>query len=92
MDFKVGDRVRVKTSGKAGVIIAVHDSIEYNMFFPNEVEYSVLFDAGEGQVNIVGRVLERETVNNCDCGEHLVPWQRGHHARWCKLYQKDPGT
>lgn len=91
MQFNVGDRVRVKTSGKTGVVLSIHDSTtDYSIFYPNETEYSVLLDAGEGQLNIVGRVLEHEAVNRykCDCGEHLVSWQKGHHARWCKLYQK----
>lgn len=82
--FKLGDKIRVRTSGKIGTVKTVYEGDDWNM---SENEYGIDFDDGSGVITIVERVLEREKGEpRCTCGA-LKTRNPEHHSRWCDLYE-----
>ncbi len=83
--FKVGDRVRVKTSGNIGEVKEVVEADYWYMMAPNsaDYEYRIQFDDGNTSV-IVEKVLELEQVaiNKCTCGLKYAR-SGGKHSDWC---------
>lgn len=90
--FKVGDRVKVRSSGRLGTVSAVFDAEYWNLWDhtgDSAHEYTVDFDDGSGAVNIVEKVLEFANVRTCECGAKFIPWYEKNHADYCPLYKKD---
>lgn len=80
--FNVGDKIKVKTSGKTGVIRIVYESGYWNM---QDTEYAVEFDGGEGAITLVERVLESLNPEpRCECGVGSVKGNK--HSYYCPLY------
>lgn len=84
--FKVGDKIRIKTSKNTGVIKLIYPSDYWNM---TEDEYAIELDDGSGVMTIVERVLElRDGPVKCTCGLKYAP-SGGKHSSWCDLYDKN---
>lgn len=84
--FQIGDKIKVKSSGKTGVIKAIYDGDMWNM---SDNEYGVEFDDGSGIITIVERVLQPidflEEIK-CECGVGAVNGNK--HSDYCPLYSK----
>lgn len=83
--FKLEDRIRLKTSGKTGVIKSVFDADDWNI---GEAEYGIDFDDGSGVITIVERVLEKidgSGAPKCECGSRFSSFA-DIHSFWCRLY------
>lgn len=86
--FKIGDRVRLTTSGKTGIVRQVFDADYWNLSAGNgDHEYSVEFDNGEGAINLVERVLELVQGVKCECGALSVGSNK--HSDYCVLYEAE---
>lgn len=84
--FKIGDKVRIKTSGMTGIVKAIYEFGYWNMA---EDEFGIEMDDGSGMITIVEKVLERnEPPPVCECGlKHSR--HGGRHSDWCPLYEPD---
>lgn len=83
--FKVGDRVRVKTTGQQGVVQTIFPA-EYWGIIEGDDEYAVLFDSG-GSINMRDSILELVNVPKCECGAKFTSFQQI-HSDWCPFYEK----
>jgi len=84
--FNVDEKIRVKLSGRTGVIKTVFQSGYWNM---TDDIYSVELDDGSGTVTLDDSALEsNEPTLVCVCGAKSTR-NPTHHARWCDLYAKD---
>lgn len=87
--FKIGERVKVKISGKAGTVKAVFPAEYWNLVANGgDDEYTIEFDDGEGAVNLRENLLELIYVPRCTCGLKFVR-HGGLHSDYCDLYEKD---
>lgn len=83
--FNVGDKIKIKTSGKTGIIRIVYESGYWNMV---DTEYAVELDDGEGAISLVERVLESlDPEPRCECGVGSVKGNR--HSDYCPLYSRE---
>lgn len=81
--FKLGDRVRVTTSGKTGTVTAVHEANMWNMASD---EYTVQFD-DNAAIMLVEKVLElfeKVPEKKCICGLKYAR-SGGKHSNWCNI-------
>lgn len=83
--FKIGDRVKVRTSNQAGVIKQVIEADSWNMFgsSSNDYEYRIDFDDGSNSV-IVEKVLDltENVKSKCTCGAVFTSFSQI-HSDWC---------
>lgn len=85
MGFRLGKKVRVKTSGMTGVVKAVYEFGYWNMA---ENEYGIEMDDGSGLITLIERVLESiEPEPVCECGQKGISYAK--HSDWCPLYEFD---
>jgi hypothetical protein len=79
------DRVKVKTSGKEGKVIAIYDTTLYIHHDGDETEYLVDFGDGTAAVTLVEKVLELSSEKNmCQCGLSYAR-SGGKHSSWCYM-------
>lgn len=78
--FKIGDRVKVKTTGKAGTITGVFPAEMWNLYGGDE--YQIEFDSGGGALTVSERILESEHDVGCTCGLKFAR-SGGKHSSWC---------
>lgn len=91
--FKVGDRVKIRTSGRTGTVRIVYEG--QNWGFTVEDEYSIEFDDGTGAMTLVERIIEPlESIGfyevKCECGSKYSSFETI-HSYWCPVY-KEPGS
>lgn len=84
--FDIGDQVRLKGSGKTGVVKTVFPSDYWNM---KDDEYGVELDDGSGVITITERALEKRYVYpECECGLKYAR-SGGKHSFWCPLFSRN---
>jgi hypothetical protein len=84
--FKVGDRVRVKLSGKEGIVETIFDAdYWHHMAGGAEDEFAIRFDDDGSLVNIRESLLEYVNVPKCECGARFTSFPQI-HSYWCKFY------
>lgn len=83
--FDVGDKVRIRTSGKTGTVKVIYDGNYWNM---SDSEYGIEFDDGSGTITIIERVIDlADGEPRCECGVGAVGG--GKHSEYCPLYDRD---
>lgn len=80
--FKVGDRIKIRTSGKTGTVKGVFEAEMWNLYGGDE--YQVEFDDGSGALTVSERILEREHEITCECGIRFVR-DANKHSTWCPM-------
>ncbi len=86
MLFKVGDRVKIKESGKTGEVTNLFPSEYWNLMAGGgDDEYTVKLDDGDGAINFRESLLELIDAKKCTCGL-VYARSGGRHSDWCDLY------
>lgn len=92
--FNVGDKIRIKTTGRTGKIRAEFTSQDawWNLAECGK-DYIIELDDGTGTLTLAEKVLEKyspedKKAGGCECGAFVTDFPE-HHSTWCPLHRSN---
>lgn len=91
MGFSLGDRVKLKISGREGIVAAIYEG-SFIAGANDETSYMIELDGGVGTTTVREGALEFNGLNfwkpQCECGLRYAR-SGGKHSSWCPAKEQE---